>query len=165
MAYFFELAAECGSEREAAEVFGNHFDGFRIVLLAASKELSTVCQFEVWQDSEGNWWCIVVPSGVSQTGREDNVIKSQNQVFEVVEGLYERLKTAPAFRYAVVGFEVIPFDTYSELVEAKGPAHEPFGGLVLDQHLWEEIERPSGYVKFSEGAYWFPFRKEDLRCG
>jgi hypothetical protein len=155
--------AECGPDEQAAVRLGNYFDRFEIQVPSPEGPLLSVCGFVKWQDNESNWWCCVQPSGVSLTGREDHIIRSQEGVMDVVENLYKKLKGAPEFRYAVAGFEVSEFDTFSELIGRKGMNHRPFHGLVLSRALWEELDRPAGYIQFSENTYWLPIRNEDIR--
>lgn len=51
--------------------------------------------------------------------------------------LYQHLRSAPPFRYALVGMEVDEFRTYSELLEE---SHTPsFPGLVLAETVWQAI--------------------------
>ena len=157
MAYIFELAVECGPGEEDAKAVGRFFDGYPIKIQGSQGELLSSCRIVCWQDKENNWWCSVFPSGVSE-GLSDNTIKSKEEILEVTSNLYDRLKSAPCFRYAVAGFEVTPFDTYSQLLRDKGANHEPFDGLVLNRTLWEEIGRPSGYEPFTGDTYWFPIK-------
>jgi hypothetical protein len=157
MAYIFELAVECGPNKEDAEAVGKSFDGYQIKVKGSQGDLLSLCRVACWQDKEKNWWCSVIPSGVSLGGL-DNTIKSKEEILQVTSSLYDRLRCAPCFRYAVAGFEVTPFDTYSELLRDKGPNHEPFDGLVLSQTLWEEIARPAGYEPFTGDTFWFPIK-------
>lgn len=76
--------------------------------------------------------------------------------------LYAKLKSSPAFRYAVCGFEVTPFDTYSQLLQQKGSSHIPFDGLVLNRAIWDELERPHGYEQFREDAMWMPYTQQPV---
>jgi hypothetical protein len=54
--------------------------------------------------------------------------------------LYQQLRSAPTFRYALVGLEVDEFRTYHELCE------EPnclFPGIVLNQSVWDKFSMAS----------------------
>jgi len=161
MAYTFELALECGSKREDALRLGKHFDGFEIHIPETTGSFLSICRFACWQDSELNWWCSVLPSNVSQ-GDANNKITTGEQLMIVAQNLYQRLKSAPSFRYAVVGNEVTPFDTFSQLMEKKGISHEPFPGLVLSFAVWEQLNRPANYVPFSKDRYWLPIQRADI---
>jgi hypothetical protein len=156
MAYCFELAIECGPNKGAATAIGKFFDGYRIQVKGTQGELFSSCRVACWQDDEKNWWCSVIPSGVSQGGR-DNMIKSNEEILQVKESLYNHLKSSPPFRYAICEFEVTPYDTYSELIRDKGA--DPLDGLVLNRTVWEEIGSPPGYEPFNENAYWIPISK------
>ena len=72
--------------------------------------------------------------------------------------LYQRLRSAPTFRYALVGVEVDEFRTYSELLEDSSSL--AFLGLVLVQTVWEAIGSSPGFRPFSPGYVWKPYEGE-----
>jgi hypothetical protein len=155
MAYIFELAVECGPNKEDAEAIGKFFEGYQIKVQGSQADLLSLCRVACWQDKENNWWCSIIPSGVSQ-GLCDNIIKSDGEIFQVKQSLYLRLKSAPFFRYAICEFEITPFDTYSRLLREQGTDRDPLQGLVLNRQIWEDIGRPQGYEPFRENAFWIP---------
>src|SRR5436190_2126073 len=99
MAWVFELAAACGANRKDAVAFGKHFDGKQWVL---SDGMRSSYQFHeptnVSTGDDGNWWCVVVPSGFGRRGvtSEDDARKMTEMAFL----LYEDLKSATPFRLA-----------------------------------------------------------------
>jgi hypothetical protein len=115
-------------------IFGACFDGFQIQIPTSHGTVLSTCRFAHWQDSELNWWSSILPSAVSP-GDIDNVIETNEQMMGVVQSLYQRRKTASLFRYAVVGMEITPFDTFSQLMGRRGADHQPFHGLALSRKL------------------------------
>ncbi|MGV3756639.1 MAG: hypothetical protein ACO1QS_14750 [Verrucomicrobiota bacterium] len=156
MAYCFSFDVECGATKESALAIRRHFEGWRAVVPEA--DITSIARTAVWQDKAANWWCSVMASGVSIGSPQNDDITSEIHILTVVLQLYERLKSIPGYRYAAGGFEITPFDTYSQMLKAKGAAHEPFEGLILATQLWKELEQPEGYVPFAEGFVWFPMK-------
>ena len=162
MAWLFELASECGANRKDAVAFGNHFDGKQWALCDGMR---TTYRFyeatDVSMGDDGNWWCIVVPSGFSWRG-----ITSQDDARQMTEmgfQLYEDLKSAPPFRFAAVGIEVLHFNDVehlSEVVNIPGRMN----GFVINTSLWEKYGRPASFVPFASGYWWEPYRGEIYRA-
>ena len=160
MASIFELAIETGPAEAASLAVAQHFENFQVEL--GSNKYLSVCRTAQWTDSDKNCWCSIIPSGASRTGGIGDVITSKQDLFELASSLYNRLRSAPSFRYAVCGFDVTPFDSYSRLIAAKGCLHQYFNGLVLANWLWAELGKPSGYEVFSSSARWTPLRRQDV---
>ncbi len=153
MAWVFSLSAECGMEQVAAEQFAKHFNEISWVLSNSSQ---SQCHTEVFQDLEGNWWCRVCPSGISEVG-----IYTPESAYLMTELgllLYQRLRAAPPFRYALVGVEVDEFRTYGELLEEFSPV--AFPGLVLAETVWQAAGSSPGFRPFSLGYVWKPYEGE-----
>jgi hypothetical protein len=165
MALIFEMAVECGREKKDANAVSQHFQDITINAGTSEQPLLSTMRISTWQDGEGNWWCSIFPSGVSRTGRQDNTIRSAPQVYLIAMGLYRRLMEVRHFRYAVCGYEVTPFDTYSKLLKDKGGAHKPLTGLVLSRAIYEQLGRPVGYREFGEQSYWIPLSEEGVFPG
>ena len=72
--------------------------------------------------------------------------------------LYQRLRFAPTFRYALVGVEVDEFRTYRELLEESPAPALP--GLVLAETLWQRIGASTAFRPFSSGYVWKPYEGE-----
>lgn len=112
MAIIFSLSVECGADSATVERFSQHFDNIEWVQTNGQRSQLIVNNF---QDTEENWWCRIVPNGISTLG-----IDTPETAFIMTElgiKLYQRLQSAPSFRYALVGIEVDEFRTYSELLE------------------------------------------------
>lgn len=110
-----------------------------------------------------NWWCRVCPSDISEIaskmGRE--APDSAYVMTELGISLYQQLRTAPAFRYALVGVEVDEFRTYSELLNE--PPTLNFPGLVLSNATWQAIASPTTFKPFSTGYLWQPYEGESYK--
>ncbi|NJN57300.1 MAG: hypothetical protein HC879_07235 [Leptolyngbyaceae cyanobacterium SL_5_9] len=164
MTWAFSLSAECGAEQVAAEQFAQHFDGLSWML---SNGISSQCHTAIAQDFEDNWWCRVCPDNVSSSG-----IVAPDIAYTMTELgilLYQRLQSAPDFRYALVGVEVDEFRTYTEL-STEIPATS-FPGLVLAESIWrsfevsqrELLEASTVFRSFSPGYVWHPYEGEVYR--
>lgn len=153
MAWMFSLSAECGAQQAVAEEFSHHFDAVSWVLSNGSE---SQCRVGIFQDIEENWWCRVCPSSISEVGIDTP--ESAYLMTELGILLYQRLRSAPTFRYALVGVEVDEFRTYSELLEESSSL--AFPGLVLAQTVWEAMGSSPGFRPFSPGYVWKPYEGE-----
>jgi hypothetical protein len=73
--------------------------------------------------------------------------------------LYERLRTSPPFRFALIGWEVDETIYFSEL-KAPDLNHPAFQGLVLSEEIWKLLECPTYVEPFAEGYLWKPYQGE-----
>ncbi|MBE9211724.1 hypothetical protein IQ247_03160 [Plectonema cf. radiosum LEGE 06105] len=153
MATIFSLSVECGADEASAKEFSRHFDNIEWVLANGQRSQLIV---NLFQDIEENWWCRIVPSGISSLG-----IDTPETAFMMTElglMLYQRLKSAPSFRYALVGIEVDEFRTYSELIE--NPSELNFPGLVIAENIWQELGSSRMFRAFSLGYVWKTYEGE-----
>ncbi|MUG93930.1 hypothetical protein F7734_16600 [Scytonema sp. UIC 10036] len=155
MAFIFSLSTECGTLLEDAESFAKHFHQISWQLKSG---VESKCNTGIFQDSEDNWWVRVYPSGVSQIGI--TTPEDAYQMTEIGILLYQRLHSAPPFRYALVGVEVDEFRTYSELLSTNSNTNLNFSGLVLSKALWQEMNCPIGFRIFTSGYLWKPYEGE-----
>lgn len=153
MAWIFSLSAECGSDSERAKEFSKHFDGASLNL---SNGTQSQCQVSIFQDIEDNWWCRVCPNNISQLGVDTP--ETAYLMTELGILLYQRLLSAPSFRYALVGVEVDEFRTYNELLEDL--PNLTFSGLVLALDVWQEAGSPQRFQPFSLGYVWKTYEGE-----
>lgn len=153
MAWIFSLSAECGSDENNAYKFAQHFEGMSFLL---SNELQCQCRTDIFQDIEENWWCRVSPNNLSEVGIDSP--QSAYLMTELGILLYQSLRFAPTFRYALVGVEVDEFRTYSELIEDFANLSIP--GLVLTKTLEGELGISSAFRSFREGYVWQPYAGE-----
>lgn len=153
MVWAFSLSVECGQAQNAAELFSEHFEDIALTL---SNGALSQCRTTVFQDMDENWWCRICPTHISETGIEAS--DSAYLMTELGIFLYRRLRTAPAFRYALVGIEVDEFRTYSELITE--PSVLSFPGLVLSETVWQSMASPAFFRAFSSGYVWQPYEGE-----
>jgi hypothetical protein len=154
MAWIFSLSAECGPEQRVAAQFARHFDDASWILSNDSQ-----CRTEIFQDIEENWWCRVCPINMGGIGTDTP--ETAYRMTELGLSFYQRLRTAPSFRYALVGVEVDEFRTYRELIE-KSPVIA-FPGLVLAEAVWQTLGSPSAFRPFSPGYVWKPYEGETYK--
>jgi hypothetical protein len=72
--------------------------------------------------------------------------------------LYQRLQSAPLFRYALAGVEVDEFRTYSAL--SAELLDSSFPGLVLAEAIWRSLGASPLLRSFSPGYVWHPYEGE-----
>ena len=155
MAWIFSLSAECGSEQTNAKRFSEYFES--IVLEVASRD-RIQCHVEIFQDLDENWWCRISPNGLSQVGMDTPEMAYLTTELGIL--LYQRLQTAPEFRYALAGVEVDEFKTYQELSQDASMLSALFPRLVLAETVWQSLSAPPGCRPFSSGYVWSPYEGE-----
>ncbi len=153
MAWIFGLSAECGSDENRAKQFAQHFGG---VTWTLSNGRQCQCRADIFQDIEANWWCRVCPNNISEVGID--APESAYLMTELGILLYQHLRSAPAFQYALVGVEVDEFRTCSELLEETSDL--PIPGLVLTLEVGQKIGISSAFRPFSPGYVWQPYEGE-----
>lgn len=149
MAWLYSLSAECGTQKDAAEAVARHFHGFTVALTDGSR---FPCQAEIGQ-ADGAWWAVVSPTGVSRggIGRPSRL----RELTDVGFVLYERLRSAPPFRFALVGVEVYGFIRFEQLDDDL--VNSDYSGVVLADAVWQRLGSPSIFVLFASGYHWRPF--------
>jgi hypothetical protein len=153
MAWIFSLSAECGSDRQSANEFAQHFAAVSWTL---SNNLICQCHTDTFQDIEENWWCRILPNNLSEVGI--NSPESAYLMTELGILLYQALRFAPAFRYALVGVEIDEFRTYSELTEELSNLSIP--GLVVSKTMTEGLNLLPAFRSFSSSCVWQPYAGE-----
>jgi hypothetical protein len=161
MAWIFSLSVECGTEQSQAEQFAEHF---RDIIWTIDNGIESQCQADIFTDVEGNWWCRVCPSGLSEIGID--APESAYIMTELGILLYQRLRSAPSFRYGIVGVEVDEFRTYSELIDdslgerLRQRTVASLPGIVLAQDIWQLLGSSPILRSFSTGYFWKPYEGE-----
>lgn len=153
MMWMFSLSAECGSDERNAHKFAQYFEGMTWTL---SNGQQCHCHADIFQDIEENWWCRVAPSNLSEVGIDSPA--SAYVMTEVGILLYQHLRFAPPFRYALVGVEVDEFRTYSELIEDSSNLSSP--GLVLARDIQQELGILPVFRSFTPSYVWQPYAGE-----
>src|SRR5690349_17584847 len=127
MALHFVIEAECSSQSEA-EAFGRYFRD--VVFTSSGGRQCRIGKEEIRCFEEGgNWRCCIVPTGASY-GASYTVLETDQERTDLALFLCERLRTAPCFRFAIVGTECAgfaPFDKRGSL--------DPFQGLIISERF------------------------------
>lgn len=100
---------------------------------------------------------VITPIGVSTVG-----IETKEQCVEMSElgfKLYKILRTAPEFRFALVGVEVDDLVEYTDLIN-KPEINLNWSGLVIHKSIKGSSELYSNYEVFSPTHYWKPYDGE-----
>lgn len=101
--------------------------------------------------------CAITPNGTSTTG-----IDTKEQCIEMSElgfKLYDKLKTAPDFRFALVGVEVDDFVEFNDLINVP-EINLDRPGRVISRSIKESSALYSNYEQFNETHYWTPYEGE-----
>lgn len=155
MAWVFSLSAECGGSRETAEVFSAYFQD---LVLTLPDGIEVRCSsYTCFQDRGGNGWSMIYPEGVIAGGNTNFELCKTERASEIGFLLYEHLKTAPPFRYAIVGWEV---DGFREANEFDDNDLQTLDGLVLSEEFCERLNCFSKFEPFAPNYYWRPYRGE-----
>jgi hypothetical protein len=148
VALLYSLAIECGT-RAAADACAEHFAG-------AGADV-TVQQ----GPDDDAWWAVVIPANESRSGvYSEEVAESLNTAGRA---LLDRLRSAPPFRFALIGIEVDGSLTYDVLDEAFGSDPEladRHHGLVASDAVVAKLGAPAALEPFAPGYSWIPYRGE-----
>lgn len=162
MALYYELAAEFGGHQANAEAFSKHFDQTLLILSDGRTVKLWACK--AVQYNEDNWWVGIFVEGATLGGFRPNsdsdgsipmadFFTSREQLEELTLILYERLKSAPHFRYALVGWEVQEqLSDYADIAE-----HYVAVGLVVSEEVWAAKGKPDKFVPFCPSYVWIPY--------
>jgi hypothetical protein len=141
------LAVNCDS-LEQAKAVGAHFKGKSIVLSDGFN--ATLDGGHAFTDGN-NHWLTVVPPGCGTSGVLPEL---EDRFNELAAFLYDILKTAPPYRYALVEVEAESYRDYDELLEEGQDAG--YNGLVVSDKTWDLLGGPEEYEFFSPGYKWIP---------
>jgi len=163
MAFFYSLSIECGADKSAALTCAKHFDGWKLPL---NDLLPDTVNVTVKQESgdDQDWWVVVVPVGVSQSGVVSE--EAARSMSAAGHCLLDRLKTAPPFRFAVIGVEADEAIYYNDLNPELGQDStlaERYHGLVVSEEIYERLNPTSMFEPFTLGKFWIPYRGETYR--
>lgn len=73
---------------------------------------------------------------------------------EVGTRLYEHLRAAPPFLFALVGVEVDDVRNELEIEELIRDPRPAYQGLVVSTDLWQQAGQPSAFQSFRSGYVW-----------
>lgn len=156
MAIYFELAAEVGGNENAAGEFSRYFSNLTYTF-PDGRSCHTPINPLIKKDREGNWWSVITLSGANITGRGDTLVETDDDLTSLGLFLYDRLRTAPPFRFAYIGYEVEEFRTYSELID-NGEPDLPNNGVVISSEIYEYLNKPPDFLPFAPGYFWIPWQ-------
>lgn len=161
MAYLFQLSIECGADEKDATACAGHFGDWQFQLADETSVAGATVQFHDDGDDAGAWWVLVTPSNVSRIGTDS--AEDAAKLTLAGHALLERLKSAPPFRFALVGVETeyaLSFqDVQAGLSEAPGFAASHHG-LVVAGSLAKLAQDVLQFEPFAEGAAWIAYRGE-----
>jgi hypothetical protein len=154
MAWLYSLAVECGDEA-AVRSCAEHF---------ASEDAMPIDVSVVQSSDDGAWWTLIVPTNESTSGvHSDEIARSLTAAGEAV---LDRLRSAPLFRFAVIGVEAqeaIALADFDPALGAEPTLAERFDGLVVSDALHERLGTPASFEPFAPGYRWIPYRGERYR--
>ena len=154
MAWVFELAVECGSERYVAAALKGHFENLSFDLKEGSDGPYSILPQAITTDEEQNWWqsaiCTLNGSNVVRHSEDSSVLQKLASVF------YDRLRSAQAYRFALVGVEANQFSTFTGLKTLV--THTGLNGLVLRKDVYDLFNKPTGFECFARDYVWRPYR-------
>lgn len=152
MAWIFELGVECGDSPEATQAMADHFAG---QIISVSNGMAVPCRCD-----RRDRWISVMPVGVIMGGSEAIAALCRPRLAsEIGLRLYDRLRTAPPFRFALAGWEASNCREYEELDE--DIINLSFHGLVISDEIWARFGRPPIFMPFRPGYLWTPYLGEE----
>lgn len=162
MAWVFEIIVGFGKNHVNSVEFRGEMSS--VTLKSGRISLLESAEGDVWCDGEKNWWCRIVPSGASMTGRGDNTILDPVELLELANEIYERLKSFKCFRVAMVGWEKSELACESQIVRLLCMGESTgFGGLVICDEIWRLTSSPHHFEPFSPGLFWQPIAVKDVK--
>ncbi len=156
MALYFMLSVECGSQRADAESIAQHFADLTLTLRDGHP---VDCTSGINSDRSENWWVIITLKGINfgSPYGSNHALTDMQHTSEIGWMLYEHLKTAPPFRYAVVGWETEHFLEYPELTEHP---LDIMKGMVIAESLAQTLGVSAIFEPFAPGFVWNPYQGE-----
>jgi hypothetical protein len=161
MAYFYSLAIECGTDEAAAQACAQHFENWEVPAECSLAIRAIEVSVRQATGDEHNWWVTVIPSGVSSSGVWSG--EAAQTMSTAGRCLLDRLKTAPPFRFALIGVEASEALHYSEIdrqfVDDPTMA-DRYHGLVISEEIYKQVGSGAAFEPFATGSFWIPYRGE-----
>ena len=120
------------------------------------------------REIDGSWHVSLNPKGISYNVPYDSDLDRQNyqnRSSEVLGAIYSELRKYQSIEIALIGEEILDrfYDkTETDLVKfgkIKIPRElTTLAGLVISNDIFESLENPSSFEKFSEHTYWHKLR-------
>lgn len=153
MAWIFELAIECGQQRDSANAQMSHFANVPFVLMNGLSGALLARPDALTEDEDNNWWISIVP--ILEGGNVVQHFEKPELLEEIAHVLYGRLKSTSGYRFALVGTEVAQFNTFHNLNVLIN--HPKLHGLVLRTDIFMSLGKPTGFEFFSQNYVWKPY--------
>jgi hypothetical protein len=149
MAWIFQLAAEFGCNRLAADKFQRCFSTQKLML---GDRQDHQCDAQV-VEMEGSIWCIVIPGGLTRCGIRS--IEDAELLSGAGEKLYRLLRKMTGFRYAIVGIEAACIGSFEEVRQGLVQGDTP--GLVIAESAFSDVKPVRPLEMFVQGYLWWPY--------
>ena len=162
MAILFMLAVECGSQHDRAVSIVEHFRGIAWTLSNGTEMRFSGGPGDIWQ-REDVTWCSVFPDGMSATGSNQSLSSLPLRV-EVSQRIHAELRALSGFRFALLGWEAATECTWNEIIALKNNLRSLPAGLIISEHLWIQLGKPSGYERFGNDTVWRPLDESGYRA-
>jgi hypothetical protein len=149
MAWIFSMWIETGEDESAGQAIRDYFDNLSILKTDEK-------QYKIYTHKQGQGNIITVDR-ISRSG-----VTSLNDAMEMTKigfEFYNLLKSAPKFRYAMVGVEVDEFRNWYELVEEPNDI-QLFKGLVIRKDVYRYLGSPGILVEFKDDYLWTLYEGE-----
>ncbi len=151
MAVIFELWVE-GTDEESLQNLKNHFHNLEHTLLTGS----TVRFRADIENNDVRGLCVSsyqIGKGYGIENLKDALEATEAGIF-----LYNRLRSAPDFRFAKVGWDAenrtsVDLSEYVH-IGLDGRKHWSGGECVIDDELFKELGSPLSFWQFREGYWW-----------
>jgi hypothetical protein len=136
-----------------------YFKDFEVDLSDGTKgTFSDDIEEEISESGERAWWLNIYSNEFMSGGGTpelDSLLK------QIGQALYEKLRTAPAYRFAIAGLEVLMAFSFVDIDDLlKDPEHlsKHYQGLVLLKEQVSGTPSESLFTYFSESYRWIPYQ-------
>lgn len=153
MAWILELAVECNNDREAGDRVRQHFEAYEFNLEATRVVRCGAGDPEL--DEDGRWWVDIVPMLAGKAFHHNEDISF---LTKIALCLYERLRTASGYRFAIVGIESYQFNRAEALSRMIHNSKLNLDGLVVNEELFRTFGDAPDFLDFAPGYFWRPLR-------
>jgi hypothetical protein len=137
MALIYHLAAHCKNQHIAQHMV-HKYAGQTFVFNSDKGTLynGDVCRFSArtTEPSVKEWWCEIIPSGVTNSGIANE--QEAKRADEFANVMYGMLKNEPYFGYAIIGVEVGEFRDLAEMVKDLKDSAAWHSGRERGETLW-----------------------------
>ncbi|GAC1393219.1 MAG: hypothetical protein NVS4B11_11600 [Ktedonobacteraceae bacterium] len=163
MAYLFGLAVECNEQKERAVSLLNHFANYQTHLSnGQTVSYSGELHEERSPNGKAYYWVFVFANEFKSGATKETA----DLLSEVGQSLLDRLRTAPPFRFAIIGVEPLEAMSFEQLGDALtdlDTLQKHYPGIVISENLIPKDRRVDAFQLFAPGYLWIPYRGERNR--